>query len=279
MTRTVLPDLSALADLHDIFFVDQFGVLHDGTRPYPGAVEGMKALKAAGRTIVLLSNSGRRSVANENRLERLGFERGSWDLFLTSGEVAWNRLRSGGAAGRRCHLIVRDGDRDPVEGLDLELVADPDDADLILLAGSEGDRHTLDHYRDLLAGPARRGVECLCTNPDKIMLTPDGPRFGAGRIAELYAALGGPVTWIGKPFPEIYRAALDAVGNPDPQRVVCVGDSVEHDVAGAKSVGARAALVRTGILAGTPDDGISDLEARYGAGADFVLPSFAWHGT
>ena len=210
-------DLATLAERYDVFFVDQFGVLHDGTLPYLGAVEALVAMKAAGKTVVLLSNSGKRSAANERRLIDLGFRPGSWDLFLTSGEVAWERLRSDSAIGngKRCLLLARDGDTGAVDGLDLELVRDPAHADVVLLAGSEGDRLTLDEYHDLLAGPAAAGVPCLCTNPDRIMLTPTGPAFGAGRIAELYEAMGGPVTWIGKPFPEIYHVALETVGGPD----------------------------------------------------------------
>jgi HAD superfamily hydrolase (TIGR01459 family) len=274
----LLPNLAALADLHDVFLVDQFGVLHDGSTPYPGAIEALSSLKAAGKTVVLLSNSGKRSAVNEVRLVGLGFRPGSWDLFLTSGEVAWRRLRAETPSGRRrrCLLIARDGDRSAVTGLDLDIVTNPAEADVVLLSGSEGDIYTLEDYHDLLADPARRGVECLCTNPDKIMLTSVGPRFGAGRIAELYQAMGGPVTWIGKPFPEIYAAALHAVGDPDPARVVGVGDSVEHDIAGARSAGARSALVRTGVLTNLSDQEIDQLEQRHGAVADYVLASFRW---
>jgi HAD superfamily hydrolase (TIGR01459 family) len=271
-----LPDLSALAARHDVFLVDQFGVLHDGTRPYAGAVEGLARLKDRGGTVVLVSNSGKRAAANADRLVRLGFSPGSFDLFVTSGEVAHARLARGDTAGRRCLMIARDGDRGAVDGLGFEIVEDPAAADLVLIAGSEGDRHPLGHYRALLAGPAGRGVPCLCTNPDKVMLTPAGRRFGAGRIADLYADMGGPVTFIGKPHPEIYRAALAAVGDPRPERVVGIGDSVEHDVAGARSVGARAALVRTGILEGLSDGAIAELERNHGARADYLLPSFAW---
>ena len=31
-------------------FIDQYGVLHDGQRPYPGAIEALATLKATGKT-------------------------------------------------------------------------------------------------------------------------------------------------------------------------------------------------------------------------------------
>ncbi len=284
MTLAALPDLAALADLYDVFLVDQFGVLHDGTAPYPGAVEALAALKDAGRGVVLLSNSGKRSAANERRLLGLGFRPGSWDLFLSSGEVAWRRLAGdlGTPAvppGTRCLLLARDDDLSAVEGLGLALVERGEEADVVLLAGSRGDVLPMERYRDLLRPAAEAGVPCLCTNPDKIMLTPSGPAFGAGRIAEAYADMGGPVTWIGKPFPEIYRVALAAMGNPSPGRVVAVGDSVEHDIAGAKGAGVRAALVRSGVLADLAEADLADLCRRHGAAPDHVLPAFRWRAT
>lgn len=273
-----LPDLAALAGRHDIFLVDQFGVLHDGTAPYSGAVEALATLRAAGRRVVLLSNSGKRSAPNEARLLRLGFRPGSWDLFLSSGEVAWRRLAGqldspALAPGTRCLLIARDGDTSATDGLPLRLADDGGEADVILLAGSEGDRYPLDHYRALLAPAAARGVPCLCTNPDRIMLTAVGPRFGAGQIAELYAGLGGPVTWIGKPYPEIYRVALEAIGPGNP---VAIGDSLEHDIAGARGAGIASALVRSGILADLDPAALEGAFAAEGATPDYLLPGFVW---
>lgn len=277
-----LDGLQALRERHDVFLVDQFGVLHDGNDPYPGAVEALAALKASGATVVLVSNSGKRSRPNEDRLESLGFRPGSWDLFLSSGEVAW-QLFSGQdetrrmPAGARCLLLARDGDRSAVAGLDLKLVEDGKDADVVLLAGSEGDRRALGCYRSLLAPAAERRVPLICTNPDKVMLTKTGHYFGAGTIADLYEELGGPVTRIGKPFPEIYEAALRAVGSPARERVVGIGDSVEHDIAGARGMGLAAALVRSGILAGMPPAELDALYAEHGATPDYVLPAFQWH--
>ncbi|MDQ6434835.1 TIGR01459 family HAD-type hydrolase [Mesorhizobium sp. LHD-90] len=274
-------DLSSLVGRYDVFFVDQFGVLHDGHRAYPGAVEALARLKAAGKTVVLLSNSGRRARPNEERLLRLGFRPGSWDFFVSSGEVAWRKFAGetaepGLRRGTKCLLLSRENDRSAVEELDLRLVEDGAEAEIVLLGGSEGDRFALDHYRRLLEPAARAGAPLVCTNPDKIMLTATGPTFGAGRIAELYAELGGTVEWIGKPYPEIYEATLAIVGVTDRSRVVGIGDSIEHDVVGAKNAGIASVLVRSGILADLDQAGLEALYRRYGARPDHVVTRFAF---
>ena len=274
-------DLCSLALRFDVFFVDQFGVLHDGSAPYPGAVEALSSLKAAGKKIVLVSNSGKRAGPNESRLRGLGFRPGSWDLFLSSGEVAWRKF-SGQlgaerlAPGTRCLLLSRGNDRSAIDGLDLEPAKDGASADVVLLSGSEGDTRPMEFYRALLEPAARAGVPLICTNPDKIMLTEAGLKYGAGAIADLYEEMGGGVERIGKPFPAIYEAALRDLGDPPKDRIVGIGDSIEHDIAGAKGVGIAAALVRSGILAAHGPAELEDAFARYGATPDFLLPQFVW---
>lgn len=46
-----------------------------------------------------------------------------------------------------------------------------------------------------------------------------------------------------KPDPGIFRIALAKAGDPDPSSVVFVGDSVLHDVAGAKALGMTSVLI------------------------------------
>ncbi|WP_292081917.1 HAD hydrolase-like protein, partial [Mesorhizobium sp.] len=79
---------------------------------------------------------------------------------------------------------------------------------------------------------------------------------------------------IGKPYPAIYEAALVLAGNPDRGDVVCVGDSVEHDIAGGAGAGVATALVRSGILADAVD--LTDLFEKLGAYPDFILDAFRW---
>ncbi|MBZ9727149.1 TIGR01459 family HAD-type hydrolase [Mesorhizobium sp. CO1-1-11] len=274
-----LDGIGPLEERYQVFLVDQFGVLHDGSAPYPGAVVALAALKRAGKTVVLVSNSGRRAKPNEDRLLRLGFEPGSWDHFVSSGEVAWRSFHEMAATGAlrpgtNCLLISRDNDRTAIEGLPFVLTGTGDTANLVLIAASEGDRYDLDHYRRLLAPAAARKVPCFCTNPDKIMLTAVGPRFGAGEIADLYESLGGSVTRIGKPGPAIFEAALALAGEPKRGSVVCVGDSVEHDIAGGNGVGIATALVMGGILADTPD--LAAVFDEHKAWPDYTMGSFSF---
>lgn len=270
--------LTDLAENYDAFLVDQHGVLLKGNAAYPGAAEALIELAARNKRTVLLSNSGKRSRPNLERLLRLGFDPQSFAAILSSGEAAYSVLADRIGAelrfGAKLLVLSRDGDLSCIDGLALEVTDDPDQAELILIAGSRGEEVPLEHYENLLAGPAGRGVPALCTNPDLIMLTDKGTAFGAGRIAERYAALGGRVEYIGKPHPLIYRVALEQLGGVDPLRVLCIGDSPDHDILGAKRAGLNSALVLTGVHAGRDLKALIDHCAALGAPPDHILPTF-----
>jgi HAD superfamily hydrolase (TIGR01459 family) len=273
-----------ILDQADAFLLDQFGTLHDGAKLYPGVAEGMAALRDAGKRLIILSNSGKRSAPNIARLTAIGLPPESYDGFLSSGEVAWQLLAEAGhpalAGARRCLILSRGGEAEALAGLDLERTEEAATADLILLLGSEADRIGLDAYRERLAPAALRGIPCLCGNPDREMVMANGGLApAAGRIAELYAEMGGAVIWIGKPGAAIYDAAFAMLrpmlgGAVDHSRVWAVGDSIEHDVAGAAAQGCRSVLVMTGIMAGRSDAALAEEVARWDAAPDAVIPAF-----
>jgi HAD superfamily hydrolase (TIGR01459 family) len=267
--------LGEIVGRYDAFLIDQFGVLRDGRGPYPDAAGTLVALKARGKRNIILSNSGKRSQENSVRLAQLGFAAASWDWFLTSGETAFRIMANEARQGRdKCLLISRDNDTSPLDGLDIVRTTRADEADIVLIAASEGDVHTLSYYEELLGPAARRKVPCLCTNPDKIMLTRGGTAFGAGRIAELYEEMGGLVRWIGKPFADIYDQARTFLGAIAADRICCIGDSIENDIAGAAAAGFASVLVTTGILAHASADDRARLFEAHGAVPDFILPAF-----
>ncbi len=270
--------LAALANKFDAFLVDQFGVLLDGSEAYPGAPEALAELARRRKRIVILSNSGKRSSANAARLVAKGFDRTSFEIVMSSGEAAHaalsGRIGTQIAPGAPVMILSRDDDLSPIEGLDLRMTDRPEDARLVIIAGSRGEEMSLEHYAGMLRVPASAGVACLCTNPDMTMLTARGPAFGAGRIAGLYEELGGTVEYVGKPHPLIYEMAAQALGDISPDRTVCIGDSPAHDVRGGRTAGYKTVLVRTGIHA---DEALEDVLADSPASdrPDFILPAFA----
>jgi HAD superfamily hydrolase (TIGR01459 family) len=210
----------------------------------------------------------------------LGFEPALYDFLVTSGDVARTLLKRGRypallEPGARCFVISTSGDDELASALGIASTADSGAADLVIITGSQADKVSLKDYFTMLTPAAQRSTPCICTNPDKLMLTASGNAPGAGRIAEIYQELGGVVTWVGKPFPEIYRVAAELAQVQNPRDVLCVGDSVEHDIAGANRFGAFAALVRTGLLTGVSDKELSGEIGRHGVAPDFVIENLA----
>ena len=263
MTR----EISGLADIADAFdgvMVDQFGVLHDGRTPFPGARDCLEGLRRNGVPIVALTNSGKRASANADRMAELGFERALFKAVISSGELARaeiaSRLSSGSLpGGARVAILTRDGDTGAMDGLDVELCTPGPEVDLLLIAGVAPERCDREGYRALLAPLARRGVPAICANSDRVMYVEGGTSFGAGAVAEDYAATGASVLSLGKPAAGMFKTALNVLDGIAPARVLMIGDSPEHDLAGAARAGCATLLIRGGPQAGlgsatlTPD--------------------------
>lgn len=262
MTDIPTISLTELIARYDVFFVDQFGVLRDDQGAYPGAVEALLKLKDAGKTVVILSNSGRSGEYNAERFTRLGFSRESFDFFVTSGDTAYAVLSQQASypqPGSRCLTISSGNDRNLADRLRMRSVDTSEEADLVIISGSEAEHIPMDTYRDLLKAAAARNIPAICTNPDTHKLFHGATVPGAGSIARLYEAIGGEVRWFGKPYGDIYEQALQRIGNPMKNAVICVGDSIDHDILGASNACLDSVLVRTGILANLPEAVIGDM--------------------
>ncbi|MBB3962505.1 TIGR01459 family HAD-type hydrolase [Rhizobium metallidurans] len=279
MSDTVHTDLAALARAYDVFFVDQFGVLRDDVGPYDGAISALSQLAALKKQIVILSNSGRSGQYNAERLIKLGFAPTSFQHFITSGDVAFetlSRAQWSVAKHGRCFTVSSGGDRNLADRLGLVSIDTARDADVIIISGSEAERIPMEEYREMLRPAAESRAPCYCTNPDIHKLHEGRVAPGAGSIARLYEEMGGKVAWLGKPFPEIYRHALRVAGVEDPRRVVCIGDSIEHDILGANTAGLASVLVRTGILADKDEKELARLSEQSSAHANYVLDRFCF---
>jgi HAD superfamily hydrolase (TIGR01459 family) len=252
--------IEELLPRYDGFLIDQFGVLHDGERALPGALEALRLIAQAEKPVVLLSNSGRRSRPNEERLAGMRIGRELYSAMITSGETAWLGLEAQDdplfqGLGERALVFCRESDHSATDGLDLEIVARPKDATFVLMSGIDADEAAQADCRRLLAEAGRIGLPMLCTNPDTVSIEGSRHYDGPGAFAARYADAGGEVRYVGKPWPAIYTVALETLERPA-DRVVAIGDSLDHDVAGAAGMEIDSALITGGVHR----DELGDLE-------------------
>ncbi len=282
----MIAGLKEIADRFDHVLLDQYGVLHHGKEIFAEARDCVAALHGQGKTILILSNSGKRSADNVDRIAKKGLEPDLYDGVLSSGEVAWQGLHDRGTApfnavGRRCFLQSRDHDRGVVGGLDLELV-ELEAADFILLAGLDDDQADLAVWRERLERAAARNVPMLCANPDLTMFTAHGLLPAPGALAQSYESLGGEVAYIGKPHRVMFDAALTRLGNPAPERVLMIGDSLDHDILGGRGAGILTLLITSGVHrealadATDPSAGLQRLAGSEGRTPHWAIDRLVW---
>jgi HAD superfamily hydrolase (TIGR01459 family) len=281
------PGIGSLAGIYDAFLIDQWGVLHHGRPAATGPLAALSSLRQAGKLIVVLTNSGRRAADNIIRLADLGFSPVLFDAVISSGELAWRAIADRTISwlrdvGSRCLLFSHD-DPGYVDGLDLTPVDDPDSADFIVAAGVDAANRPLSNYERILQRCWQRRLPMICANPD--MGTPEGGRllYGCGALAARYVAWGGDVTYFGKPYPEIFHSGMAALGAMSGQKAVVVGDSLVHDIGGARNAGLDNAFILDGVhvgeiseIGGPTESAVRTLCRRHAIEPDYALPTFRW---
>lgn len=248
---TAIAGLHAIVDRFDHVLLDQWGTLHEGLAVFPAALDCVARLREAGKRILILSNSGKRASSNQRRLAALGLPAEAYDGVLSSGEVTWRGLHAREQApfadlGRACFLISRDDDRSIIEGADLTMASTVYEADFILLGGLDDDTAEPERWRALLTAAAARQLPMLCANPDLVMFGAAGLIPAPGALAAFYQSLGGTVLFVGKPYPPMFAAARDQLGHPPPDRILVIGDSLDHDIAGGRAAGMLTLLIGSG---------------------------------
>lgn len=280
--------LGDIAEGYDLFLIDQWGVIHNGETPYEGAIDTLAELKKLGRPVVILSNSARRTHVGIEKMDAMGISREFYDHLITSGEQTWQALFHRNDSfhaelGRRCLLFSWGDDRGLTGGgIGLDRVEDISEADFILMAGTN--REPLDYYEPILQAALARDIPMVCANPDLVSVTPEGELvICPGQVARRYEEMGGIVQWHGKPDRAVYETCFALY--PDAERILGIGDSLHHDIAGAAAAGIDSVFVAAGVHAlalgiqwgDEPDAArLNALFARTGQTPDYTTPVFRW---
>ncbi|MBO6673793.1 MAG: TIGR01459 family HAD-type hydrolase [Rhizobiales bacterium] len=246
----IIDSLMAVADQCDAVVFDQWGVLHNGSTPYPGAAEAIVALAAAGKKLAVLSNSGKRAAPNRERIAAMGLPADLFDEVMTSGEAFWQDVHIGRVnPGRLFAITAKPGDEQRWgEGLSVEWTDNTDEADAVLLMGlPEGGDGVAE--RAQLDEALKQGLPLFCTNPDRGSPRADGVvQLSPGALAHAYQDSGVDVVFYGKPYRPVFDALAAALCIA-PSSILMVGDSLEHDVAGGAAAGWKTAFVTGGLHA------------------------------
>jgi HAD superfamily hydrolase (TIGR01459 family) len=264
---SAVPIIDSVQDIgkgYRAWFVDIWGVMHNGRTAFPKASAATRAFRHQGGVVVLLSNSPRPSPAVQEQLREFGVPDGAYDTTVTSGDLTRHEL--GKHAGARGFHLGPERDRAIFDGLDITLTG-PEEAELIVCSGPfNDDVETPDDYTGLLGALAARGLLMICANPDHMVERGHRLVYCAGALAAVYETLGGKVIYAGKPHVPVYELALETAGRLagetlDRKRVLAIGDGLKTDIAGAGSFGIDSVFVASGLHA--PGEGGEALDAAH----------------
>ena len=254
MTR-IIGSLAEIATDYDVLFCDLWGCVHNGITAYPAAIAAMQEFRRGGGQVCLMTNAPRPAAQVEASFGRLGIPRDAWDVIVTSGDAAQDAMFAGAVGRKVWHLgPAKDdsffdvppewNDAPPIERVPLE------EAEGIVCTGPfDEDTETPEDYRARLLLARVEGMKLLCANPDIVVDLGERRIYCAGAIAEFYTDLGGDSLYFGKPHPPIYDLARRKLNLKDGARVLCVGDGINTDIAGAVGEGLDSIFITGGLAA------------------------------
>ena len=254
MTCRIIQSLAEIDGAYEALLVDIWGCYHNGVAPYGAAVAALRAYRARGGVVILLTNAPRPASYVKQFLDSIGAPEDSYDGIMSSG-AACQRAVASTDYGNRFHYVGPPRDLHMLTSLGLEDTA-LDQADAILCTGLRDDRtETPADYIETMAQWLRRGLRLLCANPDLIVDIGDERRYCAGSLALAYEEAGGEVIWFGKPHGPTYEQSfhlLEELAGREvaPERVLAIGDGIRTDVKGGLDAGLDVLFVSGGLSAG-----------------------------
>jgi HAD superfamily hydrolase (TIGR01459 family) len=235
--------LSEICNKYDCFFIDLWGVVHNGVSLFKNVKETLNSLKK-NKDVFFLTNAPRRSHVIKEQLLNFGIESYLYNDVISSGEITWQRLKE--KKDLNCFLIGPPRDYHLIEGLNLNIVKDAKSVDMIINTGPWGDNDILDNYIPVLNQLIKFDPIMICSNPDKTVIRGEKFMICAGLLAEYYQKIGGKVEFYGKPHSEIYEFTYLKIKNKTSQ-ILVIGDSLENDIKGANLQNLDSLLITSGI--------------------------------
>jgi HAD superfamily hydrolase (TIGR01459 family) len=250
---TYLLGINSLISSYEAFFIDLWGVVHDGISAYPGVVDCLNHLISLPKKVLFVSNSPRPGELNYLKLKDLGVNL-TPEMMLTSGDLLRLHMKTADGPlfkklGPAFYHAGSERNHDLLSQLPLTPVASIEEADFVLFSAYADPEENIHAYDSFLEKILALNLPLVCANPDQIAIHGTKLRHCAGYFAHLYEKMGGQVYFYGKPQPLIFTTALDLMasqGIKDKSKILMVGDTIETDILGASQSGLHSALTLSG---------------------------------
>jgi HAD superfamily hydrolase (TIGR01459 family) len=238
--------LYSIVQKYTTYLIDIGGVLCDGKKPFSEAITVINNLIQQKKQIIFLSNNPRPSSFIHKQLTTFGIT-GNYHS-VTSGDILHHTLNTT-LKNKAIYHLGRNRQHALLEGLDIQLVCSPHDADTIILSCFvEGNENHNAFDEDLIQILASQ-KPVYCPNPDRIALEGTMLRYPSGYFAHKFIQMGGTVTYLGKPYRNIYEFITTAL--PDlsfnPKTTLMIGDNLETDILGAINFDIDSLLLLSGV--------------------------------
>jgi len=239
MKGKFIKGLSQVQSKYDTFFIDLWGVIHNGIELYPEAINVLKNLNKLNKRYVLISNAPRPTKSVEKYLKKLNMDKVFLKNLFTSGEAALQTLRKNVYGKNFYHLGPR-RDEDLIKEFKKNCTS-LEKCDFILCTGLFDDEsNSLNYYENLLKKYIK--LKMICTNPDLVVHRGSRVEYCAGSIAEIFKKLGGKVVYFGKPYPEIYNFCIRKK-----EKILAIGDNIQTDIKGANTMKFDSLFITEGV--------------------------------
>ena len=262
--------LRSIFDAYDVFFIDIWGVLHNGLNLFKNSVEVLEELEKNKKKYVLLTNAPRPNYIVIEYLKKMGLDKKKAQHVYTSGQAALEQLKNMNL--KSFFHIGPPRDFDLFKTFESQKTEKIYGSDFLLCTGLFDNHHAdLKFYEKLLLDHTKKKM--ICTNPDLIVDRGNVREFCAGTIAKIFEKLGGKVKYFGKPFPEVYEKAID---NLRGKKVICIGDNLNTDIKGANMQNFDSLLINNGIHKKEISNGIKELIKKYNVNVNYTQTKLKW---
>jgi len=247
-----LKGISEISDKFDVYFIDLWGVIHNGVQCYPEALKVLEKLKEQNKKIVLISNAPRPAAVVKVFLETIGLKSSCYDFLVTSGDITREYISLNSSKKNFYHLGPT-RDIDLFKDLNVTLTSKEECEEIICTGLVSDEEEKLQDYKILLDFFLNKKIPLICANPDEVVARGEKIVFCAGALANQYKQEGGMVRYFGKPYSEIYSFALKKIRAhkdfKDKKEIntLVIGDNIKTDIKGANLSNLDSVLILNGI--------------------------------